>query len=462
MNNNSSTNTNRRGIIGPTAAGALVLALLAGVALGQSAQNTGAYEVVVETTAPKPPPAPGNVAPTARQDAVVQSVFEVSRSVDGTTISVRRVNAEPIVVKLNGRVLDAGHYEIKKGVVVVTEPGTGKTHEIALPERPAVNAPMGVRMLRLQPEVAEMDPKKDFAVASSPPRVMLGVVMVEPDPVVLDHLGLDANKAVLLERVIEGLPAHKAGLQAKDIVVGFGENAEPRTADEIREVLIKANPGQKVKVRVIRKGEPVTMELKLEAYDASKLGRAGGFQGGNIQFKPGQDHLARWKDRQEAPTLKSAEDALKQAAEMLAQIQVQGGANVGDAHRQAVEAINKAIEAMRQGEAFGFEIEDMRRMQQEAIERLREGLAQGGANNRLWAIPGEPGQGFALTIPSPPSPAGDALWDERMASLEKRLADLESRIERSMQRLERQTEAMTERLLHRIERALQNRDGQDR
>lgn len=471
--NHVNTHTSRTPAVGLTAAGVLMLALLAGTAMGQSGQNSkagGTYEVVIEKPQ-TPTPAPAPARPSVRsQETVSQTIYEINQNVDGTSIHVRRVNNDPVVVKLNGNVLDAKHFEVKPGVVIITDPATGKQHVVSMPEFTA-NAPVALPQPVRDRNVggAAGQPAEDLLVqrwaqATTQPRVMLGVVMGEPDSVVLEHLGLDAKKAILLESVIEGLPAHKAGLRAKDIVVGFGENAEPKSAEEVRKLLAQADPGQKVKVRVIRRGEPVTVELVFEAFDSAALGRATRAAGPTEPNLFGQRFLqdqAAWEQNAGA-SRRNAEEQLRRAADMLAQLQQQGGANITDAHRQAVDAINKAIEAMRQGEAFGFEIQDMRRLQQEAIERLRQELAQGGQNNRLWANPGEPGQGFALTIPSPPSTSGDARWDERLASLEKRLVDLENKIERSMQRFERQSEAMLERLMHRVERALQDREGSGR
>lgn len=453
--------TNRTSTLGRSAACALALALLAGAAAGQSGAGRGAYEVVIETQQEAQPPAAPRARAAVRSQEAVQHVYEVTQNVDGTTVSVRRVNNEPPVVKLNGQVLDATHYEVKPGSVIITDPATGKQHVVSMPlVSEIVVQDMGLPLqIQGRAGAGENRVVGGLQLASPQPKVMLGVVMVEPDGVVLEHLGLEPEKAVMLERVIEGLPAHKAGLQAKDIIVGFGPNAEPRTADDIRKVLSKAEPGQVVKVKVIRKGEPVLVELKFEAFDANALGRVtGGGQDAVIQFEPkGAVDWQRFANRGNA-TQESVERALKEAAEQLARLQQQGGVDLKDAHRQAVEAIDKAIEAMRQGQAFGIGLADIQREQQEILERMRQENAQGGANNRLWAQPGNAGEGFTLTIPTPPSPASDARWDERMAFIEKRLVDLEAKLERSMQRLEHQTEAMTERLLNRIERALQE-DG---
>ncbi|MFI4883049.1 MAG: PDZ domain-containing protein, partial [Phycisphaerales bacterium JB064] len=394
----------------------------------------------------------------------------------GQNISVRRVNDEPITVKINGKALTKDHYQFNNGVVVITEPGTGRKHEIAMPQGNSLSGggAGGANPFVGRIEIVEpMAPLPEGAIAGGrwsqiqdrvapsvegQPKVMLGVVMAEPDSVILEHLGLDAEKAVLLERVIDGLPAAKAGLEAKDIIIGFGEHAEPRSADEIRKVLAKAEPGSKVRVKVIRKGEPVMVDLKFEAFNPQALGRAVAPQtvGGVMEFAPqggGQGLAAMERDHHDQMAV--AEKALHEAAEMLARMEHDASAKTADAHRQASEAIKKAIEAMKQGDVAGLEIEEMRQMQQEAVERLRRelGANRGGGGQRFWADGGEGGTGFALTFPGGDD-EGDQ-WGERLEQLERRLNELERNVERAVERLETRTEAMMERLINRLEQQVE-------
>ena len=319
-----------------------------------------------------------------------------------------------------------------------------------------------------------MSPVPGVAQAANEPRVMLGVVMAEPDAVLLEHLALDASKAVVLERVIGGLPADKAGLQVKDIIVGFGDNAEPRSADDIRKVLAKAEPGKVVKLKVIRKGEPLKLDLKLEAFDGAALGRVtapepagAGFQHrGDAPF-PQQwrefqgNHWAQF-DRDHAEHrshMERAHKAMEEAAELLARMEFEVDEHAEHAHRQASEAIHQAIEAMQQGDMAGMEIEEIRRFQQEAVERLRRDLADNQNVQRFWAERGPDGEGFALTFPGEARDASNE-WVERMEVLESRLSELERNVERAMERLEDRTEVMVERLIERLERVIERQEDE--
>lgn len=449
---------------------ALALTILAGAAFAQTGGGSGrAYEVIVDT--PREQQAD-------KKDAYqeVRTVVEINRTVDGKAVTVRRVNNQPIVVKLDGKEISKDHYKMKDGVVVITMPGSHRTIEVQMPEHNAGNPFVGRVAVRPVEPVAPLPADvrlrgntggvwAQAQTADAPqaqPKVMLGVVMAEPDAMILEHLGLDAKKAVMLERVVEGLPAQKAGLQAKDIIIGFGQNAEPRSADDIRKVLAKAEPGTKVKVKVIRKGHPVTVDLKLEAFNAQALGRAPEpAMGGVGQLRrlapPGDNQwqaLELDRDLQHSH-MQRAEQAMKEAAEMLARMERDLDHKSAEAHKQASKAIEQAIAAMKEGEAFGLEIEDMRRMQQEAVERLRGDLA-GNQERRFWAEPGDGGQGFALRFPAEEM---EDEWEDRIDELEQRLDRLEQTFDRAIDRMEERTETMIERLMERLERALDDRDG---
>jgi len=489
----------RAGLVTP----ALALTIIAGAAFAQQGGMGGrVYEVIIESQdreneaqhdqradeerrASERAESRGRAIGRARADEQdggnAKVVVEINRIVDGKEISVRRVNSEPIVVKVDGKVISVDHYDVENSVVIIRDPKTGKTHHVRMPSMDQNNlrvgafpAPAGAAAPRATGlNMPSQWSRGAASPSSSQPRVMLGVVMAQPDPVVLEHLGLDASKAVVLERVVDGLPADKAGLQVKDIIVGFGDKAEPRSADDIRKVLAKAEPGKVVKLKVIRKGEPIKLELKLEAFDAAALGRAplpgmasdasAGREGQAARWERLDDLHARMRggdavDRQEH--LARAHQAMEEAAEVLARMEIEVGEHAEHARHQASEAIRQAIEAMQQGDLAGMEIEEMRQFQQEAVERLRRDLADNQNVQRFWAegVPGR--EGFALTFPGVQERASDE-WAQRLEQLESRLNELEQSVERAMDRLEDRTEAMMERLIERLERVIERDEDEE-
>lgn len=475
MIHSSNTKIDRMMRIG-LATPALALTIVAGAALAQQGgSSSGTYEVIVETETQDKADAPRARVASRQAGQQSQVVVEVQHEDEGNTLTVRRVNDDPIVVKLNGKVLKKDQYTFKDGVVTITT--RGNTLELRMPQQlvaPTADGPFSGRIRLAEPPapaqlrgtVGAWAQDRVTEPVQSQPKVMLGVVMGEPEAMVVEHLGLDAKKAVLLERVVDGLPADKAGLQDQDIIIGFGEKAEPRTADEIRKILAKAEPGTVVKVKVIRKGHPKVMDLKLEAFNAQALGRAPSSGGGSGQLRlaPQGDGpfgggpwtaLELEKETQHSH-MEQAEKAMKEAAEMLARMEGEVDRSAADAHKQASKAIEQAIAAMREGEAFGLEIEDMRRLQEEAVARFRGDLADRGNNQRFWADRGDGGEGFALTFPGQDDRENE--WADRLEELEDRLDSLEDTFDRAIDRLEDRTEAMIERLMERLERALEDRD----
>lgn len=108
---------------------------------------------------------------------------------------------------------------------------------------------------------------------TNPPRAMLGVTMSEADETLASNLGVSRDQVVVIERVVEGLPAAEAGLKAADVIVGI-DGQKGATQEKIREILRTRNPGDKVVFRVLREGEKKEVGVTLKAYDGAKLGMA--------------------------------------------------------------------------------------------------------------------------------------------------------------------------------------------
>ncbi|MBA4065423.1 MAG: hypothetical protein C0501_17260 [Isosphaera sp.] len=104
------------------------------------------------------------------------------------------------------------------------------------------------------------------AAGRGPGKFRLGVRLEPLTPVLVEQLGLEAGRGVVLAEVIEGSPADKAGLRANDIVIEFaGKPVTDVPADFTAQV--NAAKGGKVDAVVLRKGKKV--ELKgIELPDA--------------------------------------------------------------------------------------------------------------------------------------------------------------------------------------------------
>lgn len=84
-----------------------------------------------------------------------------------------------------------------------------------------------------------------------------------------DYFGVD--EGVLVTEVVEGSPAEEAGLRAGDVILAVGDE-EVSDPGELRETVRDQEPGETVKIDIVRRGERSTVAVKLG--DASDLGDA--------------------------------------------------------------------------------------------------------------------------------------------------------------------------------------------
>ncbi|MBZ0171122.1 MAG: S1C family serine protease, partial [Phycisphaerales bacterium] len=102
------------------------------------------------------------------------------------------------------------------------------------------------------------------------PPVMLGVLLDGPGDALRSQLGV-SEYAVLIEKVMEGLPADKAGLKQWDIIV----EVEGEPLDEegmLHRILMESKPGHELDIVVLRRGAEKKLRIELEAYSAEALG----------------------------------------------------------------------------------------------------------------------------------------------------------------------------------------------
>ncbi len=224
-------------------------------------------------------------------------------------------------------------------------------------------------------------------VMGEQPKVMVGITMGDVADSLREHLKLDDKGGIQLERVIEGLPGANAGLQEKDIIIEL-EGIKPITQEKFREVLKKKNPGDKVQVKVLRKGDTKELTIKLQAWDAEKLGMA-------QQGVPLNLNLA-WGD--EAQAKRWAEEAMKNAEKM----------------------------RERGGQWWGDKDNPQWREHMEKLKQLQ------GENGGKWLFNFEPDQ-FQMFAPM------DAEASKRV---EQRLKKVEDRLDKLADRLERLADLM--------------------
>jgi len=95
-------------------------------------------------------------------------------------------------------------------------------------------------------------------------KASLGITMGTPGPSLAAHLGLDRKRVVILDAIKPGSAAAKAGLAKYDVVTQVDGKA-PATQQRIQEAVTKKKPGDRIRLRVVRKGQPREIEVVLGA-----------------------------------------------------------------------------------------------------------------------------------------------------------------------------------------------------
>lgn len=85
-------------------------------------------------------------------------------------------------------------------------------------------------------------------------RGFLGAQLQDLDPDLAEAFGIKARKGAVLVNVIEGSPAHKAGLQPGDVVIAVNDKTVASAADLRNQVGLK-RIGDHLKLRIIREGK---------------------------------------------------------------------------------------------------------------------------------------------------------------------------------------------------------------
>ncbi|MGH7244735.1 MAG: S1C family serine protease [Phycisphaerales bacterium] len=199
----------------------------------------------------------------------------VMTTVDGGDSYTVTNNNGKVTVQKNGEKLSKSQFRQKNGKIEILD-GDGNVVK-TLAGFPNVNVGSLRHLAMVAPRTpappaapgAPRAPGQARVIVKGAPRVMLGVTMTDADPEVLEKLGVD-DGGVVLNSVAEGLPAAQAGLQAKDIVVEA--DGKPVDGEEaLRGILKTKSPGDELALKIFRKGESKTFNVKLAAFDASKL-----------------------------------------------------------------------------------------------------------------------------------------------------------------------------------------------
>jgi serine protease Do len=101
-------------------------------------------------------------------------------------------------------------------------------------------------------------------------RGWLGVAIQDVNQEMADYYGIDAKKGVFVADVFKGDPADAAGIKPKDIIVEVnGQKVE--TTRQLTSLVAGIPVGETAKVKVLRDGQPKTLNVKIAKRDDKKV-----------------------------------------------------------------------------------------------------------------------------------------------------------------------------------------------
>ena len=90
----------------------------------------------------------------------------------------------------------------------------------------------------------------------------LGIYLSDLTPEAARRFDTQTESGALVERVEPGGPADSAGLKRGDIITALG-SADIRSSGDLLSALRQYQPGDSVKVTVLRDGEEINVDLRL-------------------------------------------------------------------------------------------------------------------------------------------------------------------------------------------------------
>ncbi len=103
-----------------------------------------------------------------------------------------------------------------------------------------------------------------------PHRMRLGVSLRTMDEALAEHLGLEADKTLYIADVVNDQAGDKAGLKKHDVVTHI-DGETPATKERLGEILADKSPGDKLELRVVRRGGDADVVVVLEAAEPSSF-----------------------------------------------------------------------------------------------------------------------------------------------------------------------------------------------
>ena len=93
--------------------------------------------------------------------------------------------------------------------------------------------------------------------------------------ILAEKLKLDEPRGALIREAYKGMPAEKAGIRRRDVIVEF-DKIPIRDSNHLMHMVAAAGVGKTVQVKVIRDGKEKVLRVKLEKRTQEVLARLSG------------------------------------------------------------------------------------------------------------------------------------------------------------------------------------------
>lgn len=416
-------------------------------------------------------------ASDAKTETKEEHVIVIRNHDDKNEYEVKVVNGIVRFAEMNGKELDHDRIKMKDNVIIFLSEDGKKLTEIKVPG-----------MAKLGGQWTEKDAKAYAFRSASPavpgapaparvvsvtsestPKVMLGINLTEPSDAVRKQLKLGDTQAIFVEKVIDGLPAKKAGLENFDVIVSI-DGSDYANGELLSKVLRKKEPGDALKLVVLRGGEKLKLKAELAPYNAQKLGTAViAIEDEDVEFP------AIWEEKMGnrfefdmdfdfGPEIhEQIHESLRASGlneEQLAMVQEQlhnhlnglheklarnnrffFAPHADEDHEHVIELEGELYEHAKEAERQRIEVRRSRELAEVAQEKARAAMRD--AQRQVMEL-----RDGRLIVKQAEE------MEDHLATLEDRLSELEDRLENQMDRMEDQMDRladMFERLLDRLE-----------
>ena len=202
-----------------------------------------------------------------------EHVIVIQSNDDEHSYEVKIVNGIVNLAKLDGTKLDHDRIKLEGDLILFLSDDGKVLHELKSPGIAQWTQGKPAQMAWLTRSGDHDDDESIFiATNDQQPKVMLGINLGEPSDAMRKQLKLGADqKVILVEKVIDGLPAKKAGLEDFDVILSI-DGSDYADGQVLTKVMSGKKAGDELKLVVLRGGEKLKLTAELSEYDAKKLG----------------------------------------------------------------------------------------------------------------------------------------------------------------------------------------------